>query len=265
MTLVVSLRVPDGVVLAADSLQTTQGQLTPLLNDLKWKDDKTGKEINIPKLELPPIQIPTSVSSYALKLFPFRKKYGIATFGSAIINERTIYNHIKKIEISTKNDIDSVSKVAELIKDYFVKQLDEHITRQKRKIKENSYLVGFQIAGYESDDDLIGRTIEVIIGNPSKVSTIDNIGCTVSGDSYVVKRLWNIKEGQPINTDANFGAFSLTDAIDYAKFLINTTSNFQRFSNRIPTVGGDIDIALITSYSGFKWIKSKEITKILEN
>jgi len=66
MTLVVSLRIADGVVIAADSLQTTLGSIQPELIDFKVKSNNTSEEITIPRLKLPPINIPVSTSSYAL-------------------------------------------------------------------------------------------------------------------------------------------------------------------------------------------------------
>ncbi len=59
-------------------------------------------------------------------------------------------------------------------------------------------------------------------------------------------------------------ALSLQDAIDYADFTVRMTAGVQRFANMIPTVGGDVDIALITNYSEFRWIKSKALARVLE-
>jgi hypothetical protein len=264
VTLVVSLRVPDGVVLAADSLQTTQTFIQAGFKDFKVKDPKTGEDISIGDLNLPPIPMPTSTSSYAQKLISFKNKFGIATFGSAILNNRTIYNHIKNLEGQVGEDITSLSKAAEIIQDYFVKQLQEQLKAPgQRPLQQNQVVMGFQIVGFESPDDIFGHTVEVIIGqNPSR-KTIDGIGCTVSGDNEVVKKLWEIGQTNPAR-QTNYASFSLKDAVDYVEFLINTTADFQRFSNMIPTVGGAVDIALITNYSDFKWVRSKELTKILE-
>lgn len=263
MTLVVSLRVPDGVVLAADSLQTTKGTIVPGVKDLKVKVPGTDKEISLGDLKFPPISIPTSTSSYAQKLFPFKTKFGVATFGSGIINNRTIYNHIKNLESSIDIEINSVVEAAEQIKEYFHKQLQEQLATQKvNDLPEESFIVGFQVVGFESKTDLYGKTVEVTIGKNSKKNVLDGIGCTVSGDTTLVRKLWELgtKEG----TATNYGAFSLQDAVDYSKFLIDTTSAYQRFANMIPTVGGDVDIALITNYSQFTWIRFKELTKIIE-
>lgn len=263
MTLVVSLRIPDGLIIATDSLQTTSRKIVPGIKDLKIKHKKTGEEIPIGDLNFPPITIPTSTFSFAQKLFPFKKKFGIATFGSAILNGRTIYNHIKNLENNNPDEINSAESASNLIMDYFSKQLDEELKRTKQQLPPNTIVLGFQVVGYESTEDLIGHTIEVQIGSNTKLEVIDGIGCTVSGDTAVVSTLWKLDEDQ--RNQINYGSFSLKDACDYAEFLINTTSSHQRFANMIPTVGGAVDIALITNYSEFKWIKFKELTRILEN
>ncbi len=53
------------------------------------------------------------------------------------------------------------------------------------------------------------------------------------------------------------GAMPIQDAIDLAAFLVGTTINFSKFSPGASTVGGPIDIAVITKHEGFKWIKRK--------
>ncbi len=87
----------------------------------------------------------------------------------------------------------------------------------------------------------------------------DEIGCTISGDPTVVNMLWEAPSHR-----LNLASFSLQDAVDYAKFLIRTTSDYQRFSGNMPTVGGDIDIALLTNHRGFQWIAQKELYRMLD-
>jgi hypothetical protein len=52
-------------------------------------------------------------------------------------------------------------------------------------------------------------------------------------------------------------AMPIQDAIDLARFLVDTTINFVKFSPGAPTVGGPIDIATITKHEDFKWISRK--------
>ena len=47
-------------------------------------------------------------------------------------------------------------------------------------------------------------------------------------------------------------------AIDFVEFLISTMIKAQEFSESLPTVGGEIHIAIITKMGGFKWISKEE-------
>ena len=260
MTLVVSLRIADGVILSADSLQTSISSLQPELKDFKVKSPTTGEEINIPKVKLPPISIPSSTSSYAQKLFSFKKKYGVAIFGSNILNGRTIYNHIKTLEKSIDGDI-SLDEVQTRIQTYFQPQVDKQIAAFPNYNKTRT-LFGLQIVGFENEDDVTGTTLEFNFGVSSNIQKHKNLGWTISGDTgFALKIFEAAKQRSPIN----IGAFSLQDGIDFCEFLTNSTTEFQRFANMIPTVGGSVDIALLTKYSDFNWIKAKKLTKLLES
>lgn len=53
-------------------------------------------------------------------------------------------------------------------------------------------------------------------------------------------------------------AAPIQDAIDLARFMVETTKGFIRFAiNRPKTVGGAIEIAAITKHEGFKWVQRK--------
>jgi hypothetical protein len=49
----------------------------------------------------------------------------------------------------------------------------------------------------------------------------------------------------------------MRDAIELADFLVDTTKGFFRFLPGADVVGGDTDIAAVTKYEGFKWIRRK--------
>jgi hypothetical protein len=59
--------------------------------------------------------------------------------------------------------------------------------------------------------------------------------------------------GKPLITEG----MPLQDAIELAEFLVDTTIKYQRFSFDEKMVGGPIEIAAISKYEGFKWIKRK--------
>ena len=63
-----------------------------------------------------------------------------------------------------------------------------------------------------------------------------------------------------------WGTMTLQDGIDFSVLAIETTTAIQRFSDGIasdpgdmPGVGGEIDVAVITSDKGFVWVKKKNL------
>ena len=53
-------------------------------------------------------------------------------------------------------------------------------------------------------------------------------------------------------------AMPIQDAIDLARFLVETTIGFVRFSVFLPkSVGGAVEIAAITKHEGFRWVQRK--------
>jgi hypothetical protein len=54
-------------------------------------------------------------------------------------------------------------------------------------------------------------------------------------------------------------AMPIQDAIDLARFLVETTIGFIRFAVFLPkSVGGAVQIAAITKHEGFRWVQRKE-------
>jgi hypothetical protein len=49
----------------------------------------------------------------------------------------------------------------------------------------------------------------------------------------------------------------LGETIDLARFLVNTTINFVRFSPGDAIVGGPVKLAALTKHEGFKWVQWK--------
>jgi hypothetical protein len=52
-------------------------------------------------------------------------------------------------------------------------------------------------------------------------------------------------------------AMPIQDAIELAKFMVETTIKFVRFNLRAETVGGPVEVAAITKHEGFKWVQRK--------
>jgi hypothetical protein len=267
MTLNVSLRVPDGIVIASDSLATVAQSFNQKVN-VKGTCEKCGQETELKDVQTPPVSLPASTWPYAQKLFPFSNGSGAATYGWGFVNTRSIYSHI--VELTSKlarnndetpSDFDSLAKV---FGDYFHDQLKSQLAKTGFPLElqpDNWWPFGFQFVGFSKDanQEPIAKTKLIKIGKTVDIENYEGIGCTCSGDFSVVQKLWPGGD-----TGARFEVFSLQDAIDYAKFLIRTTADYQRFSGNLPTVGGDIDIALVTNYRGFRWINQKPLYQILE-
>jgi hypothetical protein len=67
-----------------------------------------------------------------------------------------------------------------------------------------------------------------------------------------------IKAGSDLYEPFVLAAMPIQDAIDLAQYFVETTAGFMRFSiKRRKTVGGPVEIAAITKYEGFKWIRRK--------
>jgi len=259
VSLIVSLRIADGLVLATDSLSSLQATMN-IASDLKVKCPQCTKDIELKDLRFPPVTFATATRSFAQKLFPFDQEYGIASFGLGIVNEKTISYHVKELEATIKRRKSySIEDLVESLKEHFDREIREQI-KELDQAPDNFYPLGLQIVGYDSDRH--GKTVELRIGKKSKSKVYDNIGCTISGDVGVVLQLWELGKKIP-QQRTNYHSLSLQDAIDYAEFLINTTAAYQRFANMLPTVGGEVDIALITPFQKFTWIKSKRLARIL--
>ena len=263
MTLIVSLRIPDGVVIAGDSLSAMMvGAKARAQKVVKCPNCKgshqVGMEVNLPVF-------PTSTFSYAQKVFSFLGNYGIGVYGQGQIAGKTPYFIFRQLENELAGDMggpgNQASDVAEKIK----KRLSEIVLGSMTEDQINSapkgwIALGVQVAGYDEDKPL---TIEVQVGQESRLTYHKDFGCTVSGKHEVTMALWDLAKSRP-EGQAMFQAFSLQDAIDYADFLINTTSQYQRFSRSTPTVGGAIDVALVTPFDGFKWIRQKPLALKIE-
>lgn len=265
MTLNVSLRVPDGIVLASDSLATLMQLINQKVN-VEGNCQVCGSRVEIKDVPTPPMTIPSSTWPYAQKMYPIRNRFGLATHGSGFVNGRSIYNHVTELGDDFPMDDgggDYLEKMTTFVTDYFKNQLLVEWRKDGVDVNlqpDDWHPFGFQLVGFTKDanGDPEPHTHLIRVGKVPKIERYSSIGCTWSGDGEVVGLLWG---SQKI---ANYAAFSLQDAVDYAKFLIRTTADFQRFSGVTPTVGGEVDMALITNKGGFKWIAQKELYRILD-
>jgi hypothetical protein len=265
MTLNVSLCVPDGIVIASDSLATLSEPISKKIN-VDSKCPKCNENIQLKDVQIPPFSVPSSSFPYAQKLFSIKNKLGLACYGTAYLNGRSMYSHVNelcaKLPAPTENGV-FIDIVKDQVVDFFNKQIELECKKTGFNIAlqpDDWFPFGFQLVGFTKDanGEPASKIYWIKMGKNSVAQVMNNAAfCT--GDPTVVNMLW--PGGQ---LTANVVAFSLQDAIDYAKFLIRTTADYQRFSGKWQTVGGEIDIALIKNRNGFQWIAQKQLYQILE-
>jgi 20S proteasome alpha/beta subunit len=261
MTLIVSLRTPDGIVLAGDSLATMMGNVQ-IGADLAVICPECGhNHTSQHTIDLPPA--PATSLSYAQKIFPFLDDYAMGTFGAGILMGKTIHFAIRELERVVRDKTEdkrpkSVKEVAEVAGKHIHKLLRDQLKAENKDLAtmpENVAPLGLHVVGYE---DGTAKTLVANIGREVKITEQKGAGVTASGETVVLQAMGAVYT-QHEQTKPVYDIFSLQDAIEYAEFAISTTASFQHFSRSMPTVGGDVDIILVTPFDHYRWIKQKSL------
>lgn len=272
MTIAISIKINDGLVLASDSASTVLGQAP-------------GGQLQA-----------VNVYNNAVKVFNLCKglPIGAITWGAGSIGQASIGTIIKDLrQIFTNGDeqhgwkIDrhdyAIEEIARYLKQFVFDELYTPAFQQTAHQKPD---LGFIVAGYSSHAPMADEfKIEMRGGNldgPTPLRTRDQIGMTWGGNPEAVNRLLaGVSGGLPVVLQNLFKipsaqlpqvmatiqqnlqlplvlpAMPLQDAIDLADFLVDLTIKFSRFMPGAPTVGGPIEIAAISKHEGFRWIKRK--------
>jgi hypothetical protein len=253
MTINVSVRVPDGIIVASDSLASF---LMPVQQQIHvaMKCEQCGHASPPGVIHTPPIGLPGNSTPLATKLF-YVGNYGLAFFGASAINGRSLFNHVMVFRTTIYKDGMQIGDVADGIAKMLNDAIKADPNLQPNRVPSGQLIGGFQVSGYDDADIDVGRTaiVQYFVGkDPERVDQQDH-NLTVTGDPRVVHMLFS-KTAHP-----NFGRMTIPDAIDYARFLVQTTSDYHRFADQAPTVGGPTEIALITKWIGFRWVERKKI------
>lgn len=260
MTLIISLRIPDGIVIAGDSLSTMMAEIH-VMGEVDVICPNCGHQHKVGPTPINNFQFPSTTFSYAQKIFPFMGRFGIGIFGLSQYAGKTAFFIVRELEQEIRENGSTIKNVSEAANTIGTR-LHELLKQTIPSIDDASddwKIGGVQVVGY---DDNTAKTIEVSLGKQISQIVSESHGCTYSGQGDVVRAIWDISKKNP-GSQTDFGIFSLQDAMHYAEFLIGTTASFQQFSRTIPQVGGEIDIALVTPFTGFRWIKQKELGKII--
>lgn len=254
MTLAVTVAVPEGVVVGADSRMTYS-------NPRSW---------------------PRTASDYGHKVFQIGGRVAAATYGWAFLNRKNISSLIEEFKLGPfkESRVQFVDEVAPLMAEFFQQQYDQHIAAKHDKpVDPGVNAFGFLVGGYDKNNVtkltevmLPGKTIRALNGAGGP-------GAGWAGQYDTVSRLikgWDPTIYRQVSADVQklldkgeyivrFQNMTLQDAIDFVVFLIRATIDMQRFSDgtadtpgSLPGVGGPIDIAVITPYA-FQWVQRKRL------
>lgn len=231
MSLVVTVYVPSGIVMAADSRMSV----------LRSQDREEGEN----KTRL---QQQLVLSDNAFKVVELRKiGVGISLYDAGIINNEPVDSHVHRFEEEVLTPDDNVLTAAGKFMEHF-------------RAKFPNVGIGFHIAGYLQEERasvpyvLVGHTTRE--PETKRVNAVEDgrvqYGITRAGETQIANRLIDPKQ-LPL-----FNAMPLQDAVDYSIHLIRTTIDTMRFEPKFPSVGGPIDIAVVTP-DGVRWVQRKEL------
>jgi hypothetical protein len=252
LTLILAIQVQDGVVLASDSAMAHHGHL--YFN--------------------------------AEKIVPVARGWpvGVAICGDGAIGSSSLGNLMKDFEqrlTSRSCGLDRSSYTVEDVVHKLGQFLEE--AAASHRTETNTTLV---VAGYSAGDDLPQTwNLQLQDGKVRDASTIwdrNAYGVNWDGQGACIHRLLMDlelpkRQIEPVDAGRSFKAakgndgrtldspvivtpgMPILDAVEIAQFLMDTSISFERYradqSQR--TIGGPIDIAVITQHTGFRWIQRK--------
>ncbi len=235
MSFLIAVYVNEGIILASDRRTT--------YTNTQQIGDTIIKNIGI------------HVTNSTDKIFICPNGAGISTCGDASFLGKPITGYIQnmiRLQI-TKNC--HVQSIPQIIIDYF-----------------NSFSIvpntNFLVAGYDFVEGEKKQFLYKVNVNSKTIESIDTTsqGACWDGETCTLSRLvQNVaikkENGEYIDLPFEnilFEYFTLQDAIDFARYAVETTIRTMRFKNVVETVGGAIDILMITP-DETKWLQKESL------
>ena len=264
MTIAISIKVNDGVVLASDSASTLMSE-DGVINVY----ENANKVANLYK------SLPIGIMTW-----------GAGSIGSASTStlikdfrKRIMGMDLNYLEWELDEENYEIQNVAEMFKEFIF----EEVYSENDFNKEN-FVQGFLIAGYSTDSHMAEEWKIDIKGDnctePTLERDIEECGMSWYGEPEAINRLIhgfdpmfiNVLEENGIEEEiiktivdsmavlqANliFNPMPIQDVIDLSRFFVELTKNYSRFKPGAATVGGPTEVAAITKHEGYKWVTRK--------
>lgn len=263
MTIVVALKVGDGLVLGADSASTLFTG-----NDYHNSYFNTEKLMHVDGLPI-----------------------GALTFGLGALKNRSVSSLANDLRQRIRGDdpawkVDPVTYTVEELVDRFKRFFyDELYVTQFGEPSDaedsgRKNVMGFFIGGFSSDKDSSEVWRVLLTGGGCQVQKLVDADapwdCVWEGarepiqrvlfgySSQIKQRLLDAEVSEEVANQllASMeplinGAMPIQDAIDFVDYLIGVTCGYVRFAPGHMTVAKPIDLCAITKYNGFKWVARK--------
>ena len=239
MSLLITMYVPEGIVLSGDSRLT-----------VNWSEkNNKGQEINYS----------VNGSDNYNKIFNIQNKFGLGSFGTADIKGIPVSGFINEFIEEKIQENTEINEIPPKLHEFFGQ-------------KYNYPDVNFYLSGYKTENGIsIPYVYFISIGNKSDSRININggnitFGANWGGEIEILQRLiqdvkiktgneWHEAKAAPIL----YNFITLQDAIDFCEYGIKTTIETLRFQKRAKTVGGAIDTLIIRPKEGAEWIRKKEL------
>jgi hypothetical protein len=252
LTLILAIQVQDGVVLASDSAMAHHGH----------------------------------VYYNAEKILPIARGWpiGVAICGDGAIGSSSLSNLMKEFETRLSQKSTRLDRAHYTIKDVVLRLgefLEDFATTHETPT--NTTLI---VTGYSAGDDLPQTwNLRLTGGKISEAATIWDrhaYGVNWDGQGACIHRLLMdlelpSRQSEPISDARAFKAHKdveghsvdspvlvtpgmpILDAVEIAQFLMETSITFERYraDQDKRTIGGPIDLAVVTQHNGFRWIQRK--------
>ena len=238
MSLIITLYVREGIVMASDSRLT-----------LNVEQKSTAGQSTL-------LAVGQSDSVYKTFLTPTR--VGISTYGDAAIGGVPIAGFVDSFinDIVAPGDL-AVDGVADEVLKYF----------QRQQPVPNT---GFHVAGYVEQEGVLTQrvwNVSVKANQKQHINAPGAPGASWGGEADILTRL--LQPLAQIDAAGNivkqlpqyaipWQFFTLQDAIDFAIFAVRSTIEALRFQPRAKTVGGPVDVLVIKPKEAF-WVQQKAL------
>ena len=235
MSFIIAVHVNEGIVLASDRRTTYQN---------------TKQNGNIVTVNF---GIHTTNSTD--KTFICPNGCGISTCGDSSIGGKPITGYIQQFIREKVNEKTKVSGIPQMMIDFF---------SVYQPIPDTNFIV----AGYIENGQEKEQAIFKIQLKDSTIIPVDTVnqGATWNGEILTLTRLLQncaLRNNDGTYTDLpdneicwNF--FTLQDAVDFAKYAVETTIKTMHFLNTVETVGGNVDLLVITP-DKTEWLEKEKL------